>query len=127
MDVLTFPAGARPDDLQVDLYDRLSCEVVAPQLLKSWKTPSDVYTWMENLYLKKGGSDTASNCWSVRLTAEDLDALEEAVRTDNLTGLPGVTFCEPHHAMEQDEEAISFVAMARRALADRLIVFFHVF
>jgi len=127
MNVLTYPEGAIPDDLLVDFYDLLSGRGDAPLLLKSWKTPSDVYAWMETLYLKKGGTDSVFKAWSVRLTAEDLDALEEAVRTDNLTGLPGVTFCEPHDAVQQDAEAIAFVAVARQALADRLIVFFYAF
>jgi len=127
MNVLTFPEGARPDALRVDLYDRLSGCGPAPQLLKSWVTPSDVYAWMEDLYLKKGGTDTVYNVWSVRLTSEDLDALEEAVKTRNLTGHPGVTFCEPEHAARQDEEALAFIATARQAMADRLIVFFHAF
>lgn len=126
MNVLTYPEGAIPDDLLVDFYDRLSGRGDAPLLLKSWKTPSDVSAWMETLYLKKGGTDSVFNDWSVRLTAEDLDALEEAVRIDNLTGVPGVSFCEPHHA-QQDAEAIAFVAVARQALADRLIVFFYAF
>ena len=95
-------------------------------LLKSWKTPSDVYAWMETLYLKKGGTDSVFNAWSVRLTAEDLDALEEAVRTDNLTGMPGVTFCDAKQCEQQDEDALALIAAARGALADRLIVFFYI-
>lgn len=118
MNVLTFREGARPDELLVDLYDPLAGDSVTPQLLKSWTTPGDVYAWMENLYLKKGGKATAFNCWSVRLTAEDLDALEEAVRTDNLTGMPGVTFCDAKQCEQQDEDALALIAMGKMPSAE---------
>lgn len=85
-----------------------------------WRKHPNLHGWMKALYERKGGSDEQFNCSYLRLDEADLDALEEAVRGDNLPHTEGFFFgkSDPSDA----ERDLRFIIDARRALADGWIV-----
>lgn len=67
-----------------------------------WRKHPNLHGWMENLYYEKGGeSDRGFNCDNVRLTNEDLDALERAIEEDALPFTQGFFFGQ---SPEKDDE-----------------------
>jgi hypothetical protein len=45
-----------------------------------WRKHPNLHGWMERCYRAKGGTNADFNCVNVQLTADDIDALEQAVR-----------------------------------------------
>lgn len=78
-----------PDAL-VDL-EFVSGDVSATQIAY-WRKFNALHGWMEDLYRSRDGEDTDFNCAKVRLTAGDLDALEEALGNDALKPRAGFFF-----------------------------------
>lgn len=79
-----------------------------------WRKHPDLHGWMESLYRAKGGEDPSFNCNSVRLTSEDLDALEQAVKSSELPDTVGYFFGESEP--EDREGDLEFIAKAREAI-----------
>jgi hypothetical protein len=52
-------------------------------LFFDWRKHYNLQHWMSQLYYRKGGTDTEFNCANVELTLEDIDELEQFVRTDD--------------------------------------------
>lgn len=81
-----------------------------------WRKHHDLHGWMERLYRSKGGVQEF-NCQKVRLTYEDLCALEQAVMLNQLPQTTGFFFGTnpPDEAsMARDME---FISRAKAALA----------
>jgi hypothetical protein len=84
--------------------------------LHYWRKHPNLHGWMEALYRIKGGQAEVFNCVSVRLTTEDLDALEQAVQQDRLPETTGFFFGVTRP--EEKEEDLAFIAKARQALKE---------
>jgi hypothetical protein len=100
--------GAQPTDGDVLVQ-------VVDRRLYYWRKHPDLHGWMEQLYRDKGGADPVFNCRSVRLMAEDLDALEACVTSGALPRTTGFFFGE-----SQPEDRVcdlEFIALARQAIA----------
>jgi hypothetical protein len=83
-----------------------------------WRKFNALHGWMEKLYEAKGGTGSF-NCEAVRLNPEDLDALELAVKKDQLVPTAGFFFGsqDPFDA-DDAEEVNSFIAKAREAISN---------
>lgn len=84
--------------------------------LHYWRKHPNLHGWMEALYRGKGGKAEVFNLVSVRLTAEDLDALERAIREDRLPETTGFFFGESRP--EEKAEDLAFITKARAALGE---------
>ena len=81
-----------------------------------WRKHPNLHGWMHRLYEQKGGTDPAFNCNSVRLTVEDIDALEVAVRFGTLPSTSGFFFGES--TPDDREDDLEFIKRARAAIAE---------
>jgi hypothetical protein len=90
--------------------------------LHYWRKHPNLHGWMERLYREKGGQDDAFNCANLVLTREDIDALEEAIRSRSLPSTSGFFFGESDGSEIDDD--LDFIAKARAAIAAGLTVFY---
>lgn len=90
--------------------------------LHYWRKHPNLHGWMEMLYRAKGGAEEVFNCTTVRLTRDDLDALEAAIRDDALPETTGFFFGTSDGSERADD--LAFVEKARSAIAEGLAVFY---
>lgn len=79
-----------------------------------WRKHPNLHGWMENRYRSKGGESELFNCVPLRLTDDDLDDLEAAIRQRKLPLTYGFFFGESDGS--EMEEDLHFVKKARAAL-----------
>lgn len=85
-----------------------------------WRKHPNLHGWMERLYRQKGGASPEFNCVTLLLTREDLDALEEVIRSGSLPPTSGFFFGASDGSEREDD--LSFIAKAREAQAAGLSV-----
>lgn len=123
----TLPAGTLTDEQQIGFSDSAAVAKAydAGQMneIFYWRKHHDLHGWMEQLWERKGG-EGMFNCEPVRLLAEDLDELEAALGTNALPPTTGFFFGNNPPDDESREADLEFIAAARKALADGLIVFY---
>lgn len=90
--------------------------------LHYWRKHPNLHGWMEMLYRAKGGAEEVFNCTTVRLTRDDLDALEAAIRDDALPETTGFFFGASDGSERADD--LAFVEKARSAIAEGLAVLY---
>lgn len=90
--------------------------------LHYWRKHPNLHGWMERLYNKKGGNEPVFNCVNVRLTEEDLNRLEEAVKFDELPETEGFFFGESEP--EDREGDLEFISEAREAINEGYDVYY---
>ena len=83
--------------------------------IHQWRKHYDLHGWMETLYRTKGGQDEMFNCNLLRLTPEDLDRLETAVRSDEIGE-------EPDEEGRADD--LAFIARARLEIEQGRAVYY---
>lgn len=91
--------------------------------LHYWRKHPNLQGWMEKLYRRKGGKDESFNCVPVELTGEDLDALEMAVRGNELPETTGFFFGRSDGSEVEDD--LKFIRKAREAIAEGKAVFYY--
>ena len=79
-----------------------------------WRKHPDLHGWMEALYLERGGQGTF-NCAPLVLTAEDLNRLEDALRSKDLPDTSGFFFGET--TGEELADDLVFIEKARLLMA----------
>lgn len=89
-----------------------------------WRKHHDLHGWMQNLYFSKGGEDENFNCNNVRLTLEDLDALEKDIRAFSLPNTTGFFFGNNPPDEESIVDDIEFIEKARNYINDGYAVFY---
>lgn len=118
MYAVSFPAKPDLPDVDMKLYrETEDGEYVIADLDADfwyWRKHPDLHGWMERLYRKKGGMDEDFNCASVRLTLEDLDALEAAIKNRKLPHTEGFFFGQS--TGDEAEVDLKFVEKAREAI-----------
>lgn len=124
-----YALAVAPDELEtpnamVDL--RVKDTTAQRETLFYWRKHHDLHGWMRDLYYKKGGQDPDFNCNTVRLTADDLDALERAVKEDGAALPPTSGFFFGDNPPDDDSRAqdLEFITKARAELADGKVVFY---
>ena len=101
-----------------------------PREIMYWRKHPNLHGWMEQLWLRKGGSNEDSewgtnfNGIELELTHDDLDELERAVTHNQLPGTSGFFFGDnaDDYYREQDLE---FIKNARAELFFGLKVFYN--
>ena len=89
-----------------------------------WRKFNALHGWMEQLYENKGGT-SVFNCRTVRITEDDLNALEKAVRNDELEPTPGFFFGATDKIQETHLEQLKkFIDKARAAFQQGKAVFY---
>ena len=114
-------AYAYPKELVGEMQTDLQVE--AGNLLHQWRKHPDLDDWMEAQYWSKGGDREIFNCAAVRLDSEDLDELEQTVKDNALPKSPGVHYGSARPEAKADD--LAFIAKARAAIAQGLVVFYH--
>ena len=89
-----------------------------------WRKFNHLHGWMENLYYDKGGNEEPFNCANVRLNADDLDKLEQALDEDALEHTPGFFFGAEEIHPDDVADTRTFITQARAALANGVAVFY---
>lgn len=88
-----------------------------------WRKHPGLQGWMERLYISKGGQEEF-NCVAVRLTEEDLAALEDVILRSCLPKTDGFFFGAMRDTYDQDQEDLRFIATARELLSNGQAVFY---
>lgn len=85
-----------------------------------WRKHANLHGWMEKLYSDKGGTEEF-NCVAMRLTAEDLDRLEDDMKDGlgNVTGFFWGVSTDEDEAYTQE-----FIKRARQAITDGDAIFY---
>lgn len=78
---------------------------------------------MENLYLSKGGTQEF-NCVNMRLSASDINQLEDDLNNDRLTHTPGFFFGGDQFFQEDRESLKEFIQKSREAMANGMAIFY---
>ena len=95
---------------------------VATKELYYWRKHPNLHGWMEQLYRSKGGVNSDFNGDTVTLTLADLDALEAAVRENQLPETTGFFFGESRP--EERDGDFEFIDKARAAIVQGLTVYY---
>ena len=82
-----------------------------------WRKHHDLHGWMERLYRDKGGDAESFNCIPVRLSLEDLDALQADLMDSALPETTGFFFGTNPPDEDSLREDLVFVAKARAEIA----------
>ena len=85
--------------------------------LAYWRKHHNLHGWMERLYRAKGGTAESFNCVKLRLTMEDLDALEKDVLANKLPETTGFFFGNNPPDEDSMNTDMRFIADAKVAIA----------
>ena len=93
-----------------------------------WRKHANLHGWMQALWAKKGGDDPEGFCTSLRLTLEDLDALEaDLTKLPYTTGFFFGTSPTPEDGQEFEDQVAedrAFVAKAREVIRLGMAVYY---
>jgi hypothetical protein len=92
-------------------------------ILFYWRKHPNLHGWMQALYKKKGGKYQEFNLVPVHLDGGDIDELEEAVKANELPLTAGFFFGISRP--EEKDRTLTFILLAREAIASRKRVFYH--
>jgi hypothetical protein len=81
-----------------------------------WRKHHDLHGWMERLYRSKGGTKESFNCVPIRLTEQDLDALEFDIDNNKLPETQGFFFGTNPPDEESNEYDLEFIQKARESI-----------
>ena len=110
--------------------DYSSPVVTKPREIAYWRKHPNLHGWMEQLWLRKGGSNEGSewgtnfNGVELELTHEDLDELERAVTHGQLPSTTGFFFGNEADDFYQEQD-LEFIKNARAELFFGLKVFYN--
>jgi hypothetical protein len=89
-----------------------------------WRKHPNLHGWMQELYRSKGGEDENFNCSQVKLTLEDLDELEVAIKTDDLPETAGFFFGQSYSDEDEKNDDLEFIEKAREYINDGYTVYY---
>ena len=87
-----------------------------------WRKHPNLHGWMENLYYNKGGKSDSFNCVNVELNFDDLKALYEDIKTNNLPQTGGFFFGQTDGSETEDD--LKFVEEALKAIEEGDTVYY---
>lgn len=115
MYAFTAPATAVTQDVDFDLST-----IDGIGELHYWRKHPNLHGWMRELYYAKGGTGRDFNCDPLRLTLEDIEALEQAIRNGALPDTSGFFFGETDGTEQEDD--LQFITKARAAIENGFAV-----
>lgn len=89
--------------------------------IQYWRKHPNLHGWMEELYRSKGGTEKF-NLQTVRLEEDDIDALENAVKKNQLSHTTGFFFGQSQPEDKADD--LLFIRAARQAIKEGYAVFY---
>jgi hypothetical protein len=89
-----------------------------------WRKHPNLHGWMEELYRQKNGKEKVFNCVSVKITLEDLDALEASIKDDDLPHTEGFFFGKSNRIDERIEDDMDFIVKARNYINEGCSVYY---
>jgi hypothetical protein len=110
------------DDYNAE-WDRPERLVAQPRELAYWRKHPNLHGWFRRLWNEKGNSGSF-NGDELELTWNDLDRLEQAVRSGELPGTEGFFFGDSRDDEYRDRD-LEFVRLARADLFLGLRVFYN--
>jgi len=130
LDMYAYVAARAGQQQEYWEQDADATAVTKPREIAYWRKHPNLHGWMEQLWLRKGGSNEGSewgtnfNGVELELTYEDLDELERAVTYGELPPTGGFFF--GNNADEHYREAdLEFIKNARAELFFGLKVFYN--
>ena len=107
--------------------DYTNPKVTQPREIAYWRKHPNLHGWMEQLWNSRNGSHQDGNTFNgieLELTWEDLDCLEETIKTNGLPSTTGFFFGHPadDHYQAQDLE---FIKSAKTEIFCGLKVFYN--
>ena len=87
-----------------------------------WRKHPDLHGWMEQLYRKKGGTETSFNGDTVLLTEEDIDNLKIAVLTGRLPSTSGFFFGDSKQEINFAD--LEFIEKAKEAIKEGYTIYY---
>ena len=98
--------------------------------LAQWRKHADLQGYMEELFYAKreqAGEPLerdwqAFNCQAVRLSFQDLEDLENAVKNENLPHTTGFFFGQSHP--DDKKDTLKFIVKARKAIAQDMEIYY---
>ena len=109
-------------ELQED-GDYTNSKITQPREIAYWRKHPNLHGWMQQLWEFKGNSGDF-NGDELELTWEDLDVLEEVVKSNTLPGTSGFFFGEPADDHYRDQD-LKFIREAKAELFLGLKVFYN--
>ena len=100
-------------------YDK---PVEAVEEIAYWRKHPDLHGWMEQLYRKKGGTETSFNGDTVLLTEEDIDSLKIAVLTRTLPSTSGFFFGASKQEINFAD--LEFIEKAKEAIKEGYTIYY---
>ena len=88
-----------------------------------WRKFNALHGWMEELYREKGGTDTF-NCVKLRLTEQDLIALNKTIADGMLKPTEGFFFGTQEVYPEDVQDALKFIGTAMAEIARGRVVYY---
>jgi hypothetical protein len=110
------------DDYNAE-WDRPERLVPQPRELAYWRKHPNLHGWFRKLWNEKGGTGSF-NGDELELTWDDLDRLEQAVRSGELPGTEGFFFGDSRDDEYRDQD-LEFVRLARADMFLGLRVFYN--
>ena len=92
------------------------------QEIHYWRKHPNLHGWMENLYYNKGGKSDSFNCVNVELNFDDLKALYEDIKTNNLPQTGGFFFGTTDGTEREDD--LEFVDTALKAINEGYTIYY---
>lgn len=110
LDMYAYKVKRKPINTDFEYYDENA------KKFYHWKGHHDLHGWMENLYYKKGGTETTFNNAPIRLTIENLEKLEDDILNYNLPHTKGFFF--GHYPPDEDSVKydLKFIKEARACI-----------
>jgi hypothetical protein len=112
LDMFAFSVAKNDSNEDFAIADGLNRDEIA-----YWRKHHDLHGWMEKLYRAKGGDADSFNCIPVRLTLEDLKALEQDLMDSALPETTGFFFGNNPPDEDSLREDLVFIAKARAEIA----------
>ena len=114
--------------IQENLNEDFSTVVTKPRELAYWRKHPNLHGWMNNLWLEKNTNslhaDVMFNGIELELTWDDLDRLEQDIKSGNLPSTSGFFFGDDSDEYYQAQD-LQFVADAKAEVFLGLKVFYN--
>ena len=96
--------------------------IVDTEEIAYWRKHPDLHGWMEQLYRKKGGTETSFNGDTVLLTEEDIDNLKISVLTRSLPSTSGFFFGDSKQEINFAD--LEFIEKAKQAIKEGYTIYY---
>ena len=122
LDMYAFRIRAKTNPRQDNTYIAPS-----PEEFFYWRKHRHLHNVMKNIFARKYGRDKEFNCEMLNLDSNDLDYIENLIRSDRIEeyDAPGLFFGDNDYNEEAYERDLAFIRLAREVLASGDKVYYY--